>query len=86
MIVQVLHALLLDGGLKEARSILDKIVGLSFPRGLSKEQTVAIRYMRTKLSQLEGNAFGMAEQANKVVTAYPDILEMWNIVLARRVS
>ena len=81
MIVQVLHALLLDGGLKEARSILDKIVGLSFPRGLSKEQTVAIRYMRTKLSQLEGNAFGMAEQANKVVTAYPDILEMWNIVL-----
>ena len=81
MIVQVLHALLLDGGLKEARSILDKIVGLSFPRGLSKEQTVAIRYIRTKLSQLEGNAFGMAEQANKVVTAYPDILEMWNIVL-----
>ena len=81
MILQVLHALLLDGGLKEARSILDKIVSLSFPRGLSKEQTMAVRYLRTKLSQLEGNAVAMAEQANKAVTAYPDILEMWTVVL-----
>ena len=42
---------------------------------------MAVRYLRTKLSQLEGNAVAMAEQANKAVTAYPDILEMWTVVL-----
>ena len=43
---------------------------------------MAVRYLRTKLSQLEGNAVGMAEQANKAVTAYPDILEMWTVVFS----
>jgi general transcription factor 3C polypeptide 3 (transcription factor C subunit 4) len=81
VIVQVIHALLLDGAMKEARSIIDKIGSLSFPRGLSKEQTVTIRYLRTKYAQLEGSLSGMAEQANKIVTSYPDVVEMWDIVL-----